>query len=56
MMLPGMFSGWLQELLGYQNFFLWIMLATVPSFVAAYFIPLRAGFGRKQAAGGPSLR
>jgi PAT family beta-lactamase induction signal transducer AmpG len=47
MMLPGMFSGWLQELLGYRNFFLWVMLATIPSFVVAALIPLRAGFGRK---------
>jgi PAT family beta-lactamase induction signal transducer AmpG len=47
MMLPGMFSGWLQELLGYRNFFFWVMLATIPSFVVAALIPLRAGFGRK---------
>jgi PAT family beta-lactamase induction signal transducer AmpG len=48
MMLPGMFSGWLQELLGYRNFFAWVMLATVPSFVVAALIPLKPGFGRKE--------
>lgn len=47
MMLPGMFSGWLQDLIGYQYFFIWVMLATIPSFLAAYLIPLDAGFGRK---------
>jgi PAT family beta-lactamase induction signal transducer AmpG len=50
MMLPGMFSGWLQELIGYRNFFLWIMAATIPSFVVAGLIPLSERFGRKEAA------
>jgi len=48
MMLPGMFSGWLQELMGYRNFFAWVMVATVPSFIVAALIPLKAGFGRKE--------
>jgi len=34
MMIPGMFSGYIQEWLGYQHFFVWILIATVPSFVA----------------------
>lgn len=34
MMLPGFLSGWLQEQIGYQHFFIWIMLATIPSFLA----------------------
>ena len=38
MMLPGMISGWIEELIGYQNFFIWIMLATIPSFVATRYI------------------
>lgn len=48
MMIPGMFSGWLQELLGYQHFFVWILLATVPSFAVVALLPLDAEFGRKQ--------
>ncbi|MDR2414174.1 MAG: MFS transporter [Odoribacteraceae bacterium] len=35
MMLPGMFSGWIQEQTGYPLFFLWIMLCTIPSFLVA---------------------
>lgn len=35
MMLPGMASGWIQELVGYRSFFVWIMIATLPSFLAA---------------------
>jgi PAT family beta-lactamase induction signal transducer AmpG len=49
MMLPGMFSGWLQEIIGYRNFFLWVMLATIPSFVVAYLIPLRGDFGLRES-------
>jgi PAT family beta-lactamase induction signal transducer AmpG len=47
MMLPGMWSGWLQERLGYAHFFLWVILATIPSFIVARFIPLDAEFGKR---------
>jgi len=46
MMLPGMGSGWLQQQLGYPHFFVWVILATIPSFIAALFIPLDAEFGK----------
>ena len=49
MMLPGMFSGWLQELLGYQHFFIWVVLAAVPSFAVVAMIPLDADFGRNNS-------
>lgn len=48
MMIPGMFSGWLQELIGYQYFFIWVLLATVPSFIVTMMIPLDRSFGRKE--------
>ena len=38
MMLPGMWSGWIEEQLGYQNFFLWIMICTIPSFIVTHYI------------------
>ena len=47
MMLPGMWSGWLQERLGYPHFFLWVLLVTVPSFLVATQIPLAADFGKR---------
>ena len=50
MMLPGMFSGWLQEALGYTEFFVWILLATLPSFYVTWIIPMEEGFGRKEPA------
>jgi PAT family beta-lactamase induction signal transducer AmpG len=52
MMLPGMFSGWLQEHLGYQRFFLWVMIATIPGFIVAFLVKIDPEFGRKKAAGG----
>jgi PAT family beta-lactamase induction signal transducer AmpG len=47
MMLPGMWSGWLQEHLGYPHFFVWVILATIPSFIVATQIPLDAEFGKR---------
>lgn len=49
MMIPGMFSGWLQELIGYQNFFIWVMIATIPGFIIVKYLPLSPGFGMKKA-------
>lgn len=52
MMLPGMVSGWLQELIGYQHFFVWVMIATIPSFLvaaAAYWI-IDPSFGKREDA------
>jgi PAT family beta-lactamase induction signal transducer AmpG len=48
LMLPGMWSGWLQERLGYHHFFVWVMLATIPGFIVTALIPLDAEFGKRQ--------
>ena len=50
MMIPGLWSGWLQDHIGYPHFFTWVILATIPSFLVALGLPLEAGFGRKSAA------
>lgn len=47
MMIPGMVSGWLQELIGYQHFFVWVVIATIPAFIISKFIPLDSEFGKK---------
>ncbi len=47
MMLPGMWSGWLQEIIGYQHFFVWVILATIPSFLVVLLVPLDREFGKK---------
>ena len=52
MMLPGMAAGWLQSRLGYSAFFIWVCIATLPSFVAVALVRIEPGFGRREAAGG----
>jgi len=48
MMLPGMFSGWLQEIIGYQNFFVWVMLCMIPGMIPVFFIKVKPEFGIKK--------
>jgi len=50
MMLPGMASGWIQEQLGYQHFFIWVCIATLPSLLVTAFVKIDPAFGRKQAS------
>ena len=38
MMLPGMISGWIQEQIGYQHFFIWVMICCIPLFVVLPFL------------------
>ncbi len=47
MMLPGMYSGALQEQIGYSNFFLWVILSTIPGFIVAALVKIEPGFGKK---------
>lgn len=47
MMIPGMWSGWLQEIIGYHRFFVWVILATIPSFLVVLLVPLEREFGKK---------
>jgi len=49
MMLPGMFSGWLQDQIGYQHFFLWVVISTIPGFIVAAFVKIPEEFGKKKA-------
>jgi PAT family beta-lactamase induction signal transducer AmpG len=38
-MLPGMLSGYFSDMLGYENFFIYALLAAIPALVMTYFIP-----------------
>ena len=49
MMLPGMISGKIQELVGYPHFFLWVMISTVPGFIVAALVKIDPEFGKKRA-------
>ena len=46
MMLPGMAAGWIQEQLGYTNFFIFILIATVPTLLIIPFMKIDKDFGR----------
>ena len=48
MMIPGMVSGWLQEMIGYQHFFIWVMICTIPSFIVIPFLKIDPKFGKKE--------
>ena len=38
-MLPGMVSGFVSDWLGYRDFFIFILFATIPAFLITYFVP-----------------
>ncbi|MDX2245189.1 MAG: MFS transporter [Bacteroidia bacterium] len=47
MMLPGMVSGWIQQQIGYEHFFIWVLVATLPGFVLIKFLKIDPEFGKK---------
>lgn len=49
MMLPGMAAGWIQETIGYRNFFLWTMVCCVATIGVTYLIRIDPAFGRKES-------
>ena len=50
MMIPGMLSGWLQEIIGYQNFFVWVLICTIPGFAMIPFMKIDPKFGKKEVS------
>lgn len=47
MMVPGMLSGWIQEILNYENFFIWVVICTIPGFIIVPFLKIDKHFGKK---------
>jgi PAT family beta-lactamase induction signal transducer AmpG len=47
MMLPGMVSGWIQEQVGYLNFFIWVCISTIPAFIITKYLKIDPSFGKK---------
>ena len=47
MMLPGMLSGYIQQYLGYGNFFIWVLIATIPGLILSRFLTFPKDFGKK---------
>ena len=40
-LIPSMISGVISDFLGYEHFFIWVMIATIPSFLISWFVPFR---------------
>jgi len=49
MMLPGLFAGWLQEQLGYNHFFMWVMICSIVPLIAVSMLRIKPEFGKKSA-------
>ena len=46
MMIPGMFAGWLQELLGYYHFFIWVMICCIVPVIAVALLKIDGEYGK----------
>jgi len=47
MMIPGMWSGWLADLVGYRHFFVWVLCSTLPGLVLALQLKIDPQFGKR---------
>ncbi|MEG0519086.1 MAG: MFS transporter [Bacteroidales bacterium] len=49
MMLPGMAAGWIQEMIGYTQFFIWVCICTIPGIFASFLVmrKMEPEFGKK---------
>ncbi|MCK9159659.1 MAG: MFS transporter [Bacteroidaceae bacterium] len=48
MMLPGMAAGWLQEHIGYESFFIWVMICCAATIVVCSFVKIDPNYGKKE--------
>ncbi len=46
MMIPGMFAGWLQEQLGYNHFFIWVMICSIIPIIAVSRLKIDPKYGK----------
>jgi MFS transporter, PAT family, beta-lactamase induction signal transducer AmpG len=53
LMLPGTVSGKIQMALGYQNFFIWVVISAIPAVILSRFVPIRGGASPAPAPGAP---
>jgi len=47
-MMPGMASGWLQEKLGYNHFFIWVMICSIVPIIAVSLLKVNPEYGKKK--------
>jgi PAT family beta-lactamase induction signal transducer AmpG len=47
MMIPGMWSGWAADIVGYKHFFAWVICSTLPGLILALQLRIDPDFGKK---------
>jgi PAT family beta-lactamase induction signal transducer AmpG len=40
-MIPSMISGFVSDFLGYKEFFIWVLISTIPAFLITWLVPLQ---------------
>ena len=48
MMLPGMIAGWIQEQLGYNHFFIWVLICAIVPIIAVSLLKIDPAYGKKK--------
>ena len=46
--LPGMIAGWIQNLLGYNHFFIWVMICSIIPIIAVSLLKIDPEYGKKK--------
>jgi MFS transporter, PAT family, beta-lactamase induction signal transducer AmpG len=49
LMIPGTVSGKIQMAVGYRNFFIWVLVSSIPALILSRFIPVRGGAAKAAA-------
>jgi len=47
MMVPGLWSGWLADIVGYRHFFVWVIISTLPGWVLAWQLRIDRQYGKR---------
>lgn len=48
LIIPGAVSGWIQTRIGYQHFFLWVLISAIPAMLLARFVPIHGAAARAE--------
>ena len=48
MSIPGSISGFIQEAVGYEKFFIWVLVSAIPILIVTPFIKIENDFGKKK--------
>jgi PAT family beta-lactamase induction signal transducer AmpG len=48
MMIPGLWSGWVADVIGYRHFFVWVVISAVPGLLLALRLKVDPQFGKRE--------